>query len=305
MACARCRNSGAKFRCSGCRAAVYCSKECQRRAWPAHRAACALTRASVAATAEPEEGRDPLLDLTGQVATLMNEPREAAEERPAGSPERLAEQKNAAIAAAGVAPEDWRDWGNAVGEGLPVAVMAKVAEKCIAQLDRLVTHGLYAKHMYNGEVVKNHLKYRSREGPSLFQFAMVCKDWRAAQLLLVGPSGGKLCSRFGSDLLMSGSPSLMQWALDEGCPAKWIPQDERLMTWAIFSRNLPMAKWLRSKGSNMFPLTVCKAINHFEDLEMARWARANGCVWDPTTKANAAKLGYTDDYGNCGHQFVG
>ena len=34
-------------------------------------------------------------------------------------------------------------------------------------------------------------------------------------------------------------------------------------------------------------------------LETLRWARENGCPWDVETRdVAAAKLGYTDDFGN-------
>merc|ERR1712091_145924 len=36
---------------------------------------------------------------------------------------------------AGAAPEDWRDWGDRLGEGLPIDVLAKVAEKLVAQTE--------------------------------------------------------------------------------------------------------------------------------------------------------------------------
>ena len=44
-------------------------------------------------------------------------------------------------------------------------------------------------------------------------------------------------------------------------------------------------------------VTVNFAISR-RQLETLRWARENGCEWHPADRDAAAKLGYTDDFGN-------
>ena len=50
-ACQACGAAGAALTCSGCRAVSYCSRDCQRAAWPAHKAACKSAAAAIEAAA--------------------------------------------------------------------------------------------------------------------------------------------------------------------------------------------------------------------------------------------------------------
>jgi hypothetical protein len=41
VVCSYCGKGGAKLlKCSACKGAVYCSRDCQKRHWPKHKAAC-------------------------------------------------------------------------------------------------------------------------------------------------------------------------------------------------------------------------------------------------------------------------
>ena len=42
QSCDVCGAGNCKWRCGRCREAYYCSEECQRSAWPAHKEACAV-----------------------------------------------------------------------------------------------------------------------------------------------------------------------------------------------------------------------------------------------------------------------
>ena len=115
-----------------------------------------------------------------------------------------------AIEAAGGAAK-WRDWGNRFGEGLPVDVLAKIAEKHVAQNEA----GWAAWHKkvlgWTEEEIQEEMEERERDGNCLFVFARVCKEWRKAQLKV----GGPLCTRV-SDVLLPESVALAKWALAEG-----------------------------------------------------------------------------------------
>ena len=115
--------------------------------------------------------------------------------------------------AAGVAPEDWRDWGDRLGGGLPEELLAKVAGKVVAQTEAGWAAQL-KKWGYREELIQEEMAKREREGNCLFVVARVCKEWRKAQLKV----GGRLRTRVGSDVVAPGSVALAKWALAEGCP---------------------------------------------------------------------------------------
>ena len=57
-------------------------------------------------------------------------------------------------------------------------------------------------------------------------------------------------------------------------------------------------QWLRGEGCPWNWVTCEYAVKKGR-VEVLRWARENGCHWWPWTRdAAAAKLGYTDDFGN-------
>ena len=221
-----------------------------------------------------------------------------------------------AAAAAGVAPEEWRDWAG----GLPAEVLETVAGKVVAR-----TEAGWAAHLkewgYNEEEIQEKLDKRKREGNCLFLFARVCKGWRKAQLKV----GGQLRTRMRSDVILPGRVELVKWALEEGCPredengfsmaaaaaqfghmvlVKWLcgevgfAMNEGVMAWAAMSGNLELVRWLRGEGCpwNMW---TCAHASWRSHLEILRWLRANGCPWNAGTRdLAAAMLGYTDDLGN-------
>ena len=218
-------------------------------------------------------------------------------------------------AAAGVAPEDWRDWAG----GLPDEVLATVAGKVVAQTEAGWAAQLKAWDYSEGEI-QEIMAYRKRKGNCLFVFARVCKGWRKAQLKV----GGRLRTRVRSDVLLPGNVALVKWALAEGCPregvgvtmahaaaryghfelVKWLcgeggfAMDERVMEDAAKSGNLELVKCLRGKGCPWGKHACYFAVDQGH-VEVLHWVRENGCPWHAWTRARAAeKLGYTDDFGN-------
>ena len=114
-----------------------------------------------------------------------------------------------AARAAGVAPEEWRDWAG----GLPALVLGKVAGTVISQTEAGWAAVLKEWGWPEGEIQERMAK-RKRDGHCLFVFARVCKEWRKAQLKV----GGPLCTRVKSDVIAPGSVALAKWALAEGVP---------------------------------------------------------------------------------------
>ena len=223
-----------------------------------------------------------------------------------------------AAAAAGVDPEDWRDWAG----GLPDEVLGKVVGKVIAQTEA----GWAAKLREWGrseESIQQAMARRKRLGSCLFIFARVCKPWRKAQLKV----GGPLRTRVESDVIPPGSVALAKWALAEGCPrekysecrytmahvaaehghlelVKWLCGEggfamAKVVMWsAARIGNLELVQWLRGEGCPWSYSTCFYAVHHGH-FEVLRWARENGCPWTAVTRNRAAaELGYTDDFGN-------
>ena len=172
------------------------------------------------------------------------------------------------------------------------------------------------------EQIQEKMAERKRNGNCLFVFAMVCKEWRKAQLKV----GGRLRTRVGSDVILPGSVALAKWALAEGCPrtggaydntmaeaaasyghlelVRWLIQeqgfamDKEVMQNAAVGGNLELVRWLRGEGCE-WNSRACEYAAHGRHVEVLRWVRENGCPWDAGTRAQAAaELGYTDDLGN-------
>ena len=74
--------------------------------------------------------------------------------------------------------------------------------------------------------------------------------------------------------------------------------DGRVMEWAARSGNLELVQWLRGEGCP-WDYGTCHNAVAYGHVEVLRWARKNGCPWTASTRDRAAaKLGYTDDFGN-------
>ena len=221
-----------------------------------------------------------------------------------------------AAAAAGVAPEEWRDWAG----GLPDEVLETVARKAVAQTEAGRAAWLRERYNYSKEDIEEEMAKRKRDGNGLFVFARVCKKWRKAQLKV----GGPLRTRVLSDVIMPGSVALVKWALAEGCPrerrygynmakvaarygqaelVKWLfgeggfAMDERVMSGAAGGGNLELVQFLRGEGCPWDWWTCYRAVD-YGHVEVLRWARENGCPWDAEARDLAAELGYTDNLGN-------
>ena len=76
--------------------------------------------------------------------------------------------------------------------------------------------------------------------------------------------------------------------------------NEQVMTRAARSGNLRLVQWLSSEGCEWDgDGDVCWQAAKYGHVEVLRWARQNDCPWTAATRDHAAaKLGYTDDFGN-------
>ena len=94
----------------------------------------------------------------------------------------------------------FRDWGNHLGQGLPEGLLEMVAGKVAAQAKQAEQKHLF--FLYDEEVMEQK-RLQKRVWPmghGLFVFAMVCKEWRKAQLKV----GGPLFTRVHSDVILPG-----------------------------------------------------------------------------------------------------
>ena len=219
-------------------------------------------------------------------------------------------------------PKGWRDWGNALRGGLPDGLLAKVAEALVAQNEAAWAAQLKVLG-WTEEQVQEKMVERKRGGNCLFSFAMVCKEWRKAQLEV----GAPLRSRVTSDVILPGRVTLARWALAKGCPregsrqtafgvsrgtmahvaaeqghvelVKWMIEergfrmDLELMRYAALGGNLELVKWLRGKGCN-WDTKTCRFATRRGQLEVLQWLRANGCPWDADTCITAARYGHLE-----------
>ena len=214
----------------------------------------------------------------------------------------------------------WRDWAG----GLPDEVLAKVASTLVSQSEARWEAPLKEDNppwWCSEEEVQEKMAKRKREGPNLFVFARVCKEWRKAQLKI----GGPLRTRVQSDVLRPGNVALVKWALAEGCPreryswdtmahcaalhgnlelVKWLcgeegfAMDEAVMQCAAESGNLELVQWLRAEGCP-WNWGMCRDAIRYDRVEVLRWVRRNGCPWTALVRDRAAaNLGYKDNLGN-------
>ena len=215
----------------------------------------------------------------------------------------------------------WRDWAG----GLPDEVLEKVIGT-LAQTEAgwaAKLKKVKLKYWMNEEKILEEMAKRKHEGSCLFVFARVCREWRKAQLKV----GGPLCTWVESDVIKPGRVALVKWALAEGCPEKdqnppwssmrnvaaehghlelvrWLcgeggfAMNTSVMVMATRSGNLQLVQWLRGEGCP-WNSSTCNHAVVLGHVEVLRWARENGCPWNDYTRDDAAaKLGYTDDFGN-------
>ena len=91
-----------------------------------------------------------------------------------------------------------------------------------------------------------------------------------------------------------GHEELVRWLIQE----QGFAMDGYVMAKAAESGNLELVRWLRGEGCYWYWGTCSQAVIHGH-VEVLRWARENGCPWTTNTRDRAAaKLGYTDDFGN-------
>ena len=208
---------------------------------------------------------------------------------------RLPEGLRLWLEAAGVAPEEWRDWA-----GLPEVLLVKVAKSLVAQNEAGWAAWLKSDSSLRSGVryrteqdIQRHMDNRQRDGNCLFVFAMVCRNWRKAQLKV----GARLRSRVCSDVLLPGSVALAKWALKEGCPKNarfW--RTKGCMAEAAArhgtARHVELVKWLCTKvirhGGTVFctgggfapSLDVMYSAAAGGNVELVQWLRGKGCLFE-------------------------
>ena len=229
----------------------------------------------------------------------------------------LAEELDAlAVGDPAAAPaEPPADWAG----GVPVDVLAKVAETLVAQNEAAWA----AQHKgwgYRTEEIQGWMAKRKRDGNCLFVFALVCKEWRKAQLKV----GGPLRTRVPSDVIAPGRVALVNWALAEGCPreaenghtmaheaaehghlelVQWLcgeggfAIDTEVMDQAALGGHIELVQWLFEEhppGAHM-SFTMSEDLMAWAarsgNLELVKWLRGEGCDWGHSVCANAARSG--------------
>ena len=177
----------------------------------------------------------------------------------------------AAGAAGTLAPgdPDWRDWAG----GLPADVLAKVAET-LAEGNRAdwAAH-LLGTRGYKPDDFARKMAKREQEGPSgLLAFALVCKEWRKAQLKV----GGRLRTRVESDVILPGQVALVKWALAEGCPRENEDGGVTLAYAAAGYGHLELVQWLIQEQGFAMGRKVMAMAARGGNLELVRWLRGEG-----------------------------
>ena len=224
-----------------------------------------------------------------------------------------------AAAAAGVAEEDWRDWGGRFGNELPEEVLVKIAEKVVALQEAECAAHLTSDGC-DDRKRRRKMKERAREGTCcLYIFARVCKPWRKAQLKAQVQVGGPLLTRACSYVIDPGRVELAKWALAEGCPRRhsnginmahaaayrghlelvqWLVRvegfemDEMVVSRAARSGNLELVKWLQAMGCgySFWSTETCKMAAQGGALEVLTWLHLNKCPWEPAEVCKYAAL---------------
>ena len=172
---------------------------------------------------------------------------------------------------------DEQDWAN----GLPDGFLSKLAEMLVAQDEAAYEAGLKGGWGLNlgyteGEIQQVMAK-RKRDGNCLFVFAMVCKEWRRAQLKV----GGPLRTRVKSDVIQPGSVALVKWALREGCPRMELGATTQLSTAAAQYGHMALVQWLiQEQGFKMDKLLMMNAAES-GNVELVKWLRGEGCPLAP------------------------
>ena len=190
----------------------------------------------------------------------------------------------------------WRDWGNALGRGLPADVLAKVAEKYVArteaEYEAWFRKDRADRLKWTENRIRRELATRKRQGRGLLAFAMVCRGWRRVQLTV----GKKLCSHTVSDVLMLGRVELAKWALAEGCPSQEhgdASQINRMASAAVRYGHLELTQWLCKERGSMLDRKVMIDAATSGNIDLVRWLGQRGCqCWGLPIMEAAARYGH-------------
>ena len=180
-------------------------------------------------------------------------------------------------------PEGWRDWGG----GLPADVLGRIAETHVAQTEA----GWAARRkeedpdFYTDERIQERLAERKQEGNCLLVFALVCREWRKAQLRV----GGPLRSR-AVDVILPGSAALAKWALTEGCPRE--RGDGFNIAYAAAEHgHLELVQWLCGEGGFALNEFLMQDAARGGSVELVQWLSRRGCPQSKDLINHAAECG--------------
>ncbi|KAG5185364.1 hypothetical protein JKP88DRAFT_262707 [Tribonema minus] len=114
------------------------------------------------------------------------------------------------------------------------------------------------------------------------QLASTSRAWRALYTATYDDHHSSAAAMTASSL------TLLQWALDNGCPAS-----AALPAAAARCGNLAALRWLRARGC-AFDARTCSAAAAGGHLAVLQWARAERCEWTSHTCSSAARAGALD-----------
>ena len=193
--------------------------------------------------------------------------------------------------------------------GLPEDLLVKVAETVVSQTEAGWAAQLKGQG-WSEEGIQEKVAMRGQDGNCLVVFALVCREWRKAQLQV----GGPLCMRVESDVIAPGRVELAKWALAEGCPLEDGRQTGYDMALAAAKfGHMELVQWLvlEFAGSNLHK-ALCEKQDldssiwihmgngvMFEaagsgNLELVQWLRAHGCDWCDHACGEAAEGGHLE-----------
>ena len=179
----------------------------------------------------------------------------------------------AAAQAGGAAPRPGPDWAG----GLPELVLVKVAQTLVAQTEAGWAAYLKGVRGWSEDGIQRRMAERKRDGNSLFVFALVCKEWRKAQLKVGVPLPQRLRTRVKSDVILPGSAALAKWALAEGCPRKQYKNGYTMAHYAAMHGHLELVQYLCGEGGFAMDKEVMAQAISFGNPDLVRWLRAQGC----------------------------
>ena len=244
---AACREGtgGKLLRCSWCRSAFYCGRECQLAHWPSHRLGCPPTNSNIAAP--PEAVTEDAFDHSDQSDIRLRQRVAAAEDI-----------RDQAAANQGKLPLDWRVCRSC---RLPVIIEWLDCPSCdrpISELDDKDLHGLLPEQTHHvqatkilGDAHKDLLRGAETNDLALMRDAVAA----GANISATDPElydSGALHYAAGQGQLQA-----VTWLLQRGVPVDVLNScDESPLHWAAENGHTAVVKCLLAAGSDITRLNM-------------------------------------------------